>query len=240
MRTAFNDSWVFLQGFDPSYAHEVIEGEPVSLPHNAVELPFSYFDETATSAPSPTRRCSAADPDLAGARGEPRLRRRHGRQRGLSQRREDRRAQDGYTPFEARLTGKLRDGRQPADGQDRRQREPGDPALRRPHRLSHLCRHLSRRLAQGHGTGLDRQRQDRDARGAEAAEIGAGPRRARQSAGARAHRHAGRRSFATRRARGIATASSTVTGAEVALGFDELERDRALGHRQPRRSIPSS
>ena len=42
---AFNDGWVFNDGFDAS---SDTARAPASrhLPHTAVELPFSYFDET--------------------------------------------------------------------------------------------------------------------------------------------------------------------------------------------------
>src|SRR5665213_513693 len=36
--TTFNDGWLF-------------EGEPVSLPHNAVDLPYAYFDERSYQRP---------------------------------------------------------------------------------------------------------------------------------------------------------------------------------------------
>ena len=41
-----NDNWVFHQGFSEALTGVPVAGESVELPHNAVELPFSYFDET--------------------------------------------------------------------------------------------------------------------------------------------------------------------------------------------------
>ena len=95
--TSFNDNWDF-------------EGTPVTLPHTAVELPFSYFDEkryqraftyTKTFQPEPAwagKEVSVVfDAAMADARvslnGTPLVAHK-----------------DGYTPFEARLTGKLQPG----------------------------------------------------------------------------------------------------------------------------------
>ena len=88
---------------------------------------------------------------------------------------------DGYTPFEARLTGQLQPRRQPGHRPHRRQREPGDPAVRRPDRLSDLCRHLPRRLAADDGPGLDRQRQGRDRRRSRRRALSDGRRRIRNA-----------------------------------------------------------
>jgi len=96
--TSFNDGWLF-------------EGkEPVTLPHNAVDLPFSYFDEAAYWRPFTYEKTFAADPAWAGrevtivfdgamANSVVAL---NGEQ--LTAHR------DGYTPFEARLTGRLKPG----------------------------------------------------------------------------------------------------------------------------------
>jgi beta-galactosidase len=112
MRTVapFNDSWIFHDGFSPKLAEAPATGEPVTLPHTAVELPFAYFDEAAYCRPFTYQKLLPADPawrrkevslifDGAMAdtvvylNGEP-----------LGGHR------DGYTPFAVRLTGKLRDG----------------------------------------------------------------------------------------------------------------------------------
>ena len=160
---ACNDDWIFNEGFSEALTRTLARGEQVTLPHTAVELPFSYFDETAYQRPFVYQKLLRADPswdgkevslvfDGAMADAVVYL---NGEQLGAHK--------DGYTPFEVRLTDKLQCRREPAGGQDRRLREPGNPAVRRPHRLSHLCRHLSRCLAEGHAARLDRQRQDRDA-----------------------------------------------------------------------------
>ena len=43
--TSFNDTWVFSEGFAATQTGRLQTGKPISLPHNAVELPFNYFDE---------------------------------------------------------------------------------------------------------------------------------------------------------------------------------------------------
>ncbi len=96
--TSFNDGWLF-------------EGrEAVSLPHTAVELPFSYFDEESYQREFTYSKCFTADPNwegrevaivfdgvMANARvslnGSPVAAHK-----------------DGYTPFDVRLTNLLRDG----------------------------------------------------------------------------------------------------------------------------------
>ena len=46
--TSFNTGWSFSQGFSAERAATLAPGaESVTLPHTAVELPFSYFDEAA-------------------------------------------------------------------------------------------------------------------------------------------------------------------------------------------------
>ncbi|WP_108485098.1 glycoside hydrolase family 2 protein [Oceaniglobus ichthyenteri] len=41
----FCENWSFLPGFDPAWTTARQTGTPVALPHNAVDLPFDYFDE---------------------------------------------------------------------------------------------------------------------------------------------------------------------------------------------------
>jgi beta-galactosidase len=93
--TTFNDGWIF-------------EGQPVDLPHNAVDLPLSYFDETVYQRPFTYEKTFYADPDWAEvslrfdgamANSEVYL---NGSQIGAHP--------DGYTPFSVRLTGLLQAG----------------------------------------------------------------------------------------------------------------------------------
>jgi beta-galactosidase len=97
-RIDFNDDWLF-EGRDH-----------VRLPHNAVDLPFSYFDERAYQRPFSYEKTFAADPSWAGREVvlhfEGAMANTVVRLNGD----EIARHPDGYTPFEARLTGRLRPG----------------------------------------------------------------------------------------------------------------------------------
>ncbi|MDX0403435.1 glycoside hydrolase family 2 protein [Sinorhizobium medicae] len=108
--TSFNDSWVFSAGFTAADAGTLQAGQPISLPHNAIELPFNYFDETCYQRAFTYQKVLAWRPDFSGREvslvfdaamadavvylnGE-----------------EIVAHKDGYTPIEARLTGRLREG----------------------------------------------------------------------------------------------------------------------------------
>ncbi len=108
--TTFNDGWTFREGFDAAHAGTALKGETVSLPHNAVDLPLTYFDETIYQRPFTYQKRIAHDPAFDGREvsivfdgamadavvylnGE-----------------EIVAHKDGYTPFEARLTGRLKPG----------------------------------------------------------------------------------------------------------------------------------
>ena len=108
--TAFNDGWTFNEGFSTELTTALGAGETVTLPHTAVELPFSYFDETAYQRPFVYQKMLRADPawdgnevslvfDGAMADAVVCL---NGERIGAHK--------DGYTPFEVRLTGRLREG----------------------------------------------------------------------------------------------------------------------------------
>ena len=45
--TKLNDDWTFACGFDAAWTTQPVSGESVTLPHNAVDLPLNYFDETS-------------------------------------------------------------------------------------------------------------------------------------------------------------------------------------------------
>ncbi|MBM7046777.1 glycoside hydrolase family 2 protein [Rhizobium lusitanum] len=107
---AFNESWTFREGFSPADAGRPQGGQIVTLPHNAVELPFNYFDEKSYQRAFTYQKILNWSDDFAGREvslifdaamadavvylnGE-----------------EIVAHEDGYTPFEARLTGRLRQG----------------------------------------------------------------------------------------------------------------------------------
>ncbi|ODT73190.1 MAG: beta-D-galactosidase [Pelagibacterium sp. SCN 63-23] len=94
----FNSSWLF-EGKDQ-----------VRLPHNAVDLPFSYFDEKAYQRPFTYEKRFTVDPAWQGREvsvlfdGAMANARVHLNGVEIATHR------DGYTPFEARLTGRLTSG----------------------------------------------------------------------------------------------------------------------------------
>jgi beta-galactosidase len=96
--TSFNDGWLF-------------EGKAVTLPHNAVELPFAYFDERTYQRPFTYSKSFEADPAWAGK--EVSLVFDAAMANAVVSLNGERIAahKDGYTPFEARLTGRLQPGR---------------------------------------------------------------------------------------------------------------------------------
>lgn len=108
--TALNDSWIFHEGFSPELTATRATGVPVALPHTAVELSFSYFDESSYWRPFTYQKVLTADPawegqevwlicDGAMANAEVWL---NGEKLTAHK--------DGYTPFAARLTGKFQTG----------------------------------------------------------------------------------------------------------------------------------
>ncbi|MDE1996604.1 MAG: glycoside hydrolase family 2 protein, partial [Rhizobiaceae bacterium] len=107
---AFNDSWTFHEGFSSADAGKLREGQSVTLPHTAVELPFNYFDEKSYQRAFTYQKILPWNAGFAG--------------REVSLVFDAAMAdavvylngdeiiahKDGYTPFEARLTGRLKEG----------------------------------------------------------------------------------------------------------------------------------
>lgn len=108
--TLFNDNWIFSEGFDNDARSTMRSGENVRLPHNAVDLPFNYFDEKCYQRAFTYQKVVKWQPEFEGREvsvvfdgamadaevflnGEPVIAHK-----------------DGYTPFEARLTGRLKQG----------------------------------------------------------------------------------------------------------------------------------
>ncbi len=91
--TDFNDNWLF-------------EGTgPVRLPHTAVELPYSYFDETSYQRAFTYEKTFVADPAWAGQEVWLRFDGAMADARVFLDGAEIAAHRDGYTPFTARLTG---------------------------------------------------------------------------------------------------------------------------------------
>ena len=97
-------------GFDKAAVGLALKGETVRLPHNALDLPLNYFDETAYQKPFTYQKVIAWAPEFEG--------------RQVSIVFDGAMAdavvyvngvevvahKDGYTPFEAHLTGHLKQG----------------------------------------------------------------------------------------------------------------------------------
>ncbi|TPW28216.1 glycoside hydrolase family 2 protein [Martelella alba] len=107
---SFNRDWTFSPGFHAAAAGTDCQGTAVTLPHNAVDLPFSYLDETSYWKAFTYQKRFTADADWAGrevvlvfdgamANSVVYL-------NGV----EIAAHPDGYTPFEARLTEHLTEG----------------------------------------------------------------------------------------------------------------------------------
>jgi beta-galactosidase len=88
--TEFNDGWMF-------------DGAPVRLPHNAVDLPFSYFDENSYQREFTYEK--TFDADFAGQEAVLRFDGAMANTRVYLNDKLIVTHADGYTPFEARLTG---------------------------------------------------------------------------------------------------------------------------------------
>src|SRR5690242_10794482 len=96
--TSFNGGWLF-------------EGkQAVTLPHTAVELPFAYFDETSYQRPFTYTKTFTADPSWAGKEVSLVFDGAMANAKVLLNGVQIAAHKDGYTPFEARLTGEFRPG----------------------------------------------------------------------------------------------------------------------------------
>ncbi|MFD2648489.1 glycoside hydrolase family 2 TIM barrel-domain containing protein [Devosia albogilva] len=94
----FNSGWLF-------------EGsETVRLPHTAVELPFSYFDEKSYQRPFTYEKRFTADPSWNGKEVSIVFDGVMANCKVSLNGNETQSHRDGYTPFEVRLTGKLQPG----------------------------------------------------------------------------------------------------------------------------------
>lgn len=108
--TAFNESWVFHQGFSPALAENLAPGTTVSLPHNAVDLPFNYFDEKSYQRAFTYQAVLRWQPSFAGREVSLVFDGAMADSVVYLNGREVIAHKDGYTPFEARLTDGLREG----------------------------------------------------------------------------------------------------------------------------------
>lgn len=106
----FNRDWTFHQGFDPALTGAFRAGESVVLPHNAVDLPFNYFDERCYQKPFTYQKVISWRPEFAGREVALVFDGAMADARVYVNGEEVAAHADGYTPFEARLTGRLKEG----------------------------------------------------------------------------------------------------------------------------------
>ena len=108
--TPCNDSWTFAEGFDPAWVAAPLQGQAVELPHTAVELPMSYFDEAAYQRPFTYQRVIPWEDRFEGQEVALIFEGAMADAQVWVNGQEVVRHRDGYTPFEARLTGHLTRG----------------------------------------------------------------------------------------------------------------------------------
>ncbi|TCR78995.1 glycoside hydrolase family 2 TIM barrel-domain containing protein [Rhizobium sp. BK376] len=107
---SFNDSWEFHEGFESALIAERRDGKAVSLPHNAVDLPFNYFDETSYQRTFAYQRILHWQPEFAGREVSLVFDAAMADSVVYLNGKEIIAHKDGYTPFEAWLTGLLTEG----------------------------------------------------------------------------------------------------------------------------------
>lgn len=107
---AFNESWTFHEGFSSENAGRRQEGQRVTLPHTAVELPFNYFDEKSYQRAFTYQKILSWDGRFAGREVSLVFDAAMADAVVYLNGQEIVAHKDGYTPFEARLTGHLLQG----------------------------------------------------------------------------------------------------------------------------------
>jgi len=108
--TSLNDGWVFYAGCAEKDRPNPADLASISLPHTAVELPFSYFDERDYQRVFSYERMIASDPSWQGKEVALVFDGAMANAKVFLNGAEIAAHKDGYTPFEARLTGKLKAG----------------------------------------------------------------------------------------------------------------------------------
>lgn len=106
----FNANWTFLHGFEPTWVNALQSGETVRLPHTAVELPYNYFDEKLYQKAFTYQKVIAWEPGFEGREVSIVFDAAMADSVVTLNGHEIIAHQDGYTPFEARLTPHLKQG----------------------------------------------------------------------------------------------------------------------------------
>ncbi|MBX5158790.1 glycoside hydrolase family 2 protein [Rhizobium sp. NZLR3b] len=104
---SFNEGWSFHEGFGQRLLENFDAARSVSLPHTAVELPFNYFDETSYQRAFTYQKVLRWLPEFEGREVSLVFDAAMADSVVYLNGEEIIAHKDGYTPFEARLTGKL-------------------------------------------------------------------------------------------------------------------------------------
>ena len=105
--TSFNDNWVFHSRFHASQVRQLAAGRSVRLPHNAVDLPLNYFDESVYQRQFCYQRLLHWDATPEGIEAHLLFDGAMADAEIFLNGRRIQRHRDGYTPFAARLTDGL-------------------------------------------------------------------------------------------------------------------------------------
>jgi beta-galactosidase len=108
--TPCNLDWAFTEGFDPAWTLAPMPGEPIELPHTAVELALNYLDETSYHRPFTYQRTISWEDRFAGREVALAFEAAMADATVWVNGHEVVRHRDGYTPFTARLTPHLKPG----------------------------------------------------------------------------------------------------------------------------------
>jgi len=106
-----NTGWTFAKGFDPATVAIPLNGQTVTIPHNAVDLPMSYFDERDFQCPFTYQREVAWNPSWEGRIVRLRFDAAMADAVVFVNGMEVLRHRDGYTPFTVDLTGRFEAGK---------------------------------------------------------------------------------------------------------------------------------
>ncbi|MBX5146852.1 glycoside hydrolase family 2 protein [Rhizobium lentis] len=107
---SFNEGWGFHEGFGQRLLESFDAAKPVSLPHTAVELPFNYFDEKSYQRAFTYQKVLRWLPEFEGREVSLIFDAAMADSVVYLNGEEIIAHKDGYTPFTARLTGKLLKG----------------------------------------------------------------------------------------------------------------------------------
>ncbi|MGZ2459281.1 glycoside hydrolase family 2 TIM barrel-domain containing protein [Rhizobium anhuiense] len=107
---SFNEGWSFHEGFGQRLLETFDAAKSVSLPHTAVELPFNYFDETSYQRAFTYQKVLRWLPEFEGREVSLVFDAAMADSVVYLNGEEIVAHKDGYTPFEARLTGRLARG----------------------------------------------------------------------------------------------------------------------------------